>query len=100
MSTFTLSANSHVAFSYAVPQNGRIRFDVESERPTATLVVDSKGLAEFKAGRYKEMHSYGGSAGLTHHVQELHLPFRGPWYLLIVNWDPKQVTAVHYNVWS
>lgn len=98
MSTFTLPANKNVAYKYVVPFLRRIKFEVESERPTTTMVLDMAGLEAFRAGRHPKM--YGGLTEQTQHKQELVLPFSGDWYLLIINYDRARATAVHYTVWS
>ena len=98
MNTFTLNPNSHMALAYAVPFNGAIRYEVDSERPTWTFVMDERNLAEFKAGRQYQW--FGGQSNVTEHRWNQELFFRGTWYLVIVNYNTMLPTAVHYNVWS
>jgi NAD kinase len=98
MSVFTLQANSNYAAQYTVPANGTIRFEVESESPVAVVVMDSANLAEFRAGR--EYRSYGSPATLNAvHRQTWSLPFRGQWFLVIINYNQFPI-AVHFNAWS
>jgi hypothetical protein len=97
VSVFTLQANHHAWFSYTVPANGRVRFDVESEIPTSTFVFDPKNFALFQGGQ--PYVPFGGLRNLRHHSQELTLPFRGVWYLVIMN-TSSSPTAVTYTVWS
>jgi hypothetical protein len=97
VSTITLQANHHWALPFTVPQSGKIRFDVDSELPTTTLVLDDTGLVAFRSG--KPPQSYGGFANATKHKQEITLPFRGMWYMVVVNYNTVP-TAVHCDVWS
>lgn len=97
MSTFTLQANSNFAVPYTVPFNGRIRYEVESEYPTTTYVLDQANLMAFRAGQ--KFTYFGGFQSTNQHRQELTLPWRGMWYLVMVNFNTFP-TAVHYNAWS
>jgi hypothetical protein len=97
MSVFTLPPNHNRWFSFNVPANGKITYEVESEQPTGVLVLDQVGINTWTSG--KPASGYGPYVTTTKHYQQLVLPFRGPWYLVIANFTGQQ-TAVHYNVWS
>ena len=98
MNTFTLQANHHRPVPYTVPPSGKIRFEVDSEYPTSTLILDEAGYAAFRSGS-AVYYRYGGFDATTEHRQELILAFRGTFYLVIVNYSLSQSTAAHYNVW-
>src|SRR6266702_1904733 len=94
VSVLTLKGQHHIVLAYNVPANGRVRFEVESETPTNTIVLDGQGLALFKAGQ--PYVPFGGLPMLQQHRQELTLPFQGTWFLVILNPLPTS-TAVHFN---
>ena len=73
-----------------------MEFEVEADRPVNTYVVDREGLEQFSHGR-PEFPAYGGFARRKRHFQEVRLPFRGPWYLIVLNPSDKPAT-VHYQV--
>jgi len=96
VSVITLKPQHHLALPYTVPWNGHMRFEVESEYPTTTLVLDPQNLALWKGG---QPYTYqGGFSNLVRHSQDLRLPAGGMWYLVIVNTLGTPM-AVHYNVW-
>jgi hypothetical protein len=97
MSVFILPADYNRWFTFAVPANGKIVYEVESDQPTTVLVLDQMGINTWTSG--KNATGYGPRVSATQHRQSLVLPFRGPWYLVIANFTNHQ-TAVHYNVWS
>ena len=96
MSVLTLNPRYHLALPYSVPWNGRLRFEVESERPTTVLVFDSQNLALWRANQ-PSVYQWA-SANQLRHYQELRLPAGGLWFLVVVN-PLATPTAVHYNVW-
>ncbi len=95
--TVLLNPDTHLRIRYPVPRNGLIEYTVEADGATVdTYVLDKEGLEEFNKGG--EISScYGGFTHRYEHYQELRLPFRGWWYLLIVNRSTQPV-AVHYDV--
>ena len=97
MPTALLKPNSYLRVRYPVPRRGLIEYTVEASRPVDTFVLDEEGLKEF-LGKGKDIYSYhGGFANRYEHHQELRLPFRGWWYLVINNQNRESV-AVHYEV--
>jgi hypothetical protein len=97
MSVFTLQANCNHAAQYYVPANGMIRFEVESEFPIVVVVMDLANLMEFRAGR--TYNYFGPATPNTMHHQTFGLPFRGQWFLVMINYNQFS-TAVHFNAWS
>lgn len=96
----TLKPNTNIRIRYRVPRNRRIEYEVEADQPVDTYVLDDKGLEEFDHGKNAYIYSYyGGFANRRHHQQELRLPFRGYWHLLIVSHNEEHV-AVNYEVLS
>jgi hypothetical protein len=81
-----------------VPRNGVIEYDVEAEPPVDTFVLDPEGLVEFNRGDDYIHSYYGGFTNRRKHHQELKLPFRGWWYLIIKNSNKRESAAVHYEV--
>jgi hypothetical protein len=95
----TIQPNSHLRIKYPVPRDGWIEYLVEADRPVTTFILDDKGLGEFYTEKSDDIYSYyGGFSYRRNHHQELKLPFKGSWYLLIVNDDKRQPVAVHYEV--
>jgi hypothetical protein len=93
-----IKPNKHLRVKYKVPRNGLVDYSVEADRPVTTFIVDDEGLKEFY-GRGDEVHSYyGGFPNRRWHQQELKLPFKGNWYLIILNEDDKNPAATWYNV--
>jgi hypothetical protein len=99
MSVYILGANSNYGAQYNVPANGVIRFEVEAEHPIVVQVMDATSFAAFRAGGGSSYTGYGPNAATTVHKQNWTLPFRGPWYLVMINYNPTQ-TAVYFNAWS
>ena len=96
MQTVLLEPDTHLRIRYSVPRNGLIEFTVEAGgAPVDTYILDEEGLKEFNKGG--DVSYYGGFTNRYEHHQELRLPFRGSWYLLIVNRNSQPV-AVHYDV--
>ena len=97
MPTALLKPNGHLRVRYRVPRRGLIEYKVEANRPVTTFVLDEEGLKEFM-GRGEDVYSYyGGFSKRREHYQELRLPFRGWWYLVIDN-PNKEPVAIHYEV--
>jgi len=97
MPTALLKPNSHLRVRYWVPRGGLIEYSVEASRPVDTFILDEQGLKEFSK-RGSDVYSYyGGFPNRYEHSQELRLPFRGVWYLVINN-PHRESVAVHYDV--
>lgn len=98
MPTVLLEPDTHLKIRYPVPRNGLVEYTVEADGyPVTTYVVDEQGLKEFNRG--EDIGSYyGGFTKRYKHHQELRLPFRGKWYLLVVNPSHRDSVAVHYDV--
>lgn len=97
MPTTTLKPDTHLRIRYPTPRRGVVEYHVEADRPVTTFVLDEKGLREFYKGG--DVYSYyGGFYGRREHHQELRLPFRGWWYLVIENLSETEPVAVHYEV--
>jgi hypothetical protein len=95
-----IKPNSHLKIKYPVPRGRRIEYEVESDKPVTTYVLDEEGLDQFYNGRAEYITSYyGGFSGRRKHYQQLKLPFKGDWYLVIKN-DQDKAVAVHYEVSS
>lgn len=90
-----IPADSNVLLTYRTPRNGRIRFSVSSTEPVSTYIVDDDGVVEFDEGR--EIPAYGGFTRRFEHEQQITLPFRGRWHLLIVNREDV-AAIVNYDV--
>ena len=98
MSVFTLKANTNYGAQYTVPVNGVVRYEVESEHPVVVVMMDAPNFAAFRAGQ--KYSSWGSGTPLqVHKQQQWTLPFRGPWYLVIINYNPYP-TAVYFKAWS
>jgi hypothetical protein len=69
---------------------------VEAQAPVNTYVLDEEGLREFYSGS-REFSSWGGFTTRREHHQEIRLPFRGSWYLIVLNPSDSPV-AVSYEV--
>jgi hypothetical protein len=96
MSVTTLQAQHHLALPYNVPANGRFRYEVESEGPTTTLIMDAVNYSAFTQNKF---YTYqGGVAEQVQHSMDLRLPYGGMWYLVVVNKMSAPI-AVHFNVW-
>jgi len=96
--TVLLKRDSHLKIRYPVPRDGLIEYTVEADgAPVDTYVLDEKGLKEFNRGDDITSY-YGGFTRRYSHHQEIRLPFRGWWYLLIVNPSRTEPVAVHYDV--
>ena len=94
-----LKPDTNIRVKYPVPRNGIVEYAVEADRPVSTFVLDEKGLNQFDSGEGGYVRSYyGGFSNRCEHHQELRLPFKGSWYLLIVNANEKEPAAVHYEV--
>jgi hypothetical protein len=83
---------------YSVPRNRWIEYSVEADRPVSTFILDEAGLQEFMKKGGDVYSYYGGFHRRRSHHQELRLPFKGDWYLVIENEDDKEPAAVHYEV--
>lgn len=96
MPTFTVGPNENVRIKFSVPKDHWIEFDVEAEQPIDVWVLDKEGLEQFDAVEKTIECYYRRLRSMKHH-EELELPFRGSWWLLIVNRSDEPV-AVHYDV--
>ena len=97
MPTSLIEPKGYLRIRYRVPPRGLIEYKVEADRPVSTYVLDEEGLEEF-LGRGKDITSYyGGFYNRYEHRQEIRLPFRGWWYLVIDN-TSRYPIAVHYEV--
>lgn len=97
MATALLKPKSYLKVRYSVPRRGLVEYKVEADHPVTTFVLDEEGLSEF-LGRSGDVYSYyGGFPNRYEHRQELRLPFRGWWYLVIDN-RHREPVAVHYEV--
>jgi hypothetical protein len=97
MAFATLRPYSYLKVRYPVPKRGLIDYKVEAERPVDTFVLDEEGLREF-LGKGRDVYSYyGGFSNRYEHHQELRLPFRGWWYLVIDN-NQDEPVKVYYEV--
>lgn len=97
MSVQTLQGNHHLAISYTAPWLGPIHYDVESESPISVYVFDAANLNAWKSGMPATF--LGGVEGTTKFSQDVWVPSRTVWYLVLVNglFVP---TAVYFNVRS
>lgn len=99
MPVATIKPNTHLRIKYPVPRDGWIEYTVEADRPVTTFILDDEGLDEYYNKKSGDIYSYyGGFPYRRLHHQELKLPFRGSWYLLIINEDKREPIAVHYEV--
>lgn len=99
MRTALLQPDTHLRIRYPVPRDGWVEYTVEADGvPVTTWVLDEEGLKEFNNGRKDIFSYYGGFANRYKHHQELRLPFRGWWYLIIENTSHDDPAAVHYDV--
>jgi hypothetical protein len=96
VSLATLKPNEGLSLKYRVPRRGLVEFVVEAERPVHTYVLDPEGLDAFNHG--KTDRSFGGFMTRQRHHQELRLPFKGTWYLVILNPHDEPV-AIGYDVY-
>lgn len=96
LSTDILGLGEYLSLRHRVPRRGRVEFMVESNVPVTTFVVDEDGLQEFEEG--EEVSAWGGFHNRRLHQDKLTLPFRGNWWLLIVN-ESRRNAAVHYEVY-
>ena len=95
MSTFTLQPQNHFAAPYNAVWAGPVTYFVESEFPTTSMVLDGNNLAAFRAGqRFQFM---GRLENANVHRQTVYIPYRGTWFLVIVNYGTVP-TAVHFAV--
>jgi hypothetical protein len=99
MPTETIRPNSHLLLKYFVPKGGVIHYRVESSRPVDSYVFDEIGVKEFYGKRDYVESYYGGFPNRRRHDQEIKLPFKGPWYLLIKN-NQSETVGVYYEVSS
>jgi hypothetical protein len=99
MQTALLKPDTHLKIRYPVPRDGRIEYTVEADgAPVTTWVLDEQGVKEFNKGKEIIESYYGGFPKRGYHHQELRLPFRGWWYLIIENPSRSDSSAVHYEV--
>lgn len=96
MSVVTVLSLHHIAPQFTVPSNGAVRWQVDSEFPVTVFAVDAPNLIKYRASQPYQ--SYGNSQG-QHHAQSVHLPFQGPWYLVVANYGTAN-SAVNFLVWS
>ena len=96
--TLTLKPGDDVRIRYPVPRNGLIEYTVEAERPVTTYILDREGMDEYMGRKSYVTSYYGGFPTRRNHHQEIRLPFRGWWWLVIQNDDEKRPVAVHYEV--
>jgi len=92
-----IKPRGYLRIRYSVPRRGLIEYNVQADKPVSTYILDEQGLSEF-LGKGEDVYSYyGGFPRRREHRQELRLPFRGWWYLVIDS-DNKEPVAVHYEV--
>jgi len=92
-----IKPRGYLRVRYSVPRRGLIEYYVQADKPVSTYVLDEQGLSGF-LGKGEDVYSYyGGFPSRREHRQELRLPFRGWWYLVIDN-DNREPVAVHYEV--
>jgi hypothetical protein len=97
MPILTLKPDTNVRIKYSVPKSGWVSFNVEAESPVDTFILDADGVKQFNQGE-AFVDSYGGFTNRRVHEQEIRLPFKGPWWLIIKNSNTKKAAAVHYEV--
>jgi len=97
MPTFTLGPNEHERIKFQVPKDHWVEFNVEADRPVDVWIVDREGLRQFYEVE-KTIECYYRRLRSKQHHEEIELPFRGSWWLLIVNRDEEHSVAVHYDV--
>jgi hypothetical protein len=84
MQNLFIEANHHIRLRFHVPFTGVISFELRSSVPVKTYVLDPPGLAQF--GIAPTFYYYGGfPEAREFQSQRLILPFRGDWYLVILN---------------
>jgi len=92
-----IKPRGYLRVRYSVPRRGLIEYYVQADKPVNTYILDEQGLSEF-LGKGEDVYSYyGGFHNRREHRQELRLPFRGWWYLVIDN-ENREPVAVHYEV--
>ena len=95
MSVGILEAGKNLAMPFTVPWTGAINYFVESQHLTTAFAVDANSLLAFRSGQ--QYTYWGNNAPQLVHRQQVIVPFRGTWYLVIVNYNPFN-TAVYYNL--
>ena len=98
MPTTTLEPDTHLKIRYPVPRDGWIEYHVEAENSVDTYVLDKAGLNDFYDLDQEYINSYGGFTNRRDHRQEIRLPFRGFWYLIIRNTNKRAPVAIYYEV--
>lgn len=95
MPTAHINPGQFVALEYTVPRSSVIEFNVDAEMAVDVHIVDFSGFYDFSRGR--EFTTYGGEMNRLHQAQQIRLPFRGAWYLIIKNRAEEQ-NRVDYDV--
>jgi hypothetical protein len=98
MKSATLPPNKHLRLKYSVPEDGLISFSIDAEEPIKSYVVGPKGLKAFYEDKPRFKYYGGFPEARRHHGQELRLPFKGSWYLLIVNPYRNKSVPLTYEV--
>jgi hypothetical protein len=98
MPLVAIKPGKYLQVKYPVPRNRWVEYEVEADRPVSTFILDETGLQEFMKKGADVYSYYGGFHRRRNHHQELRLPFKGDWYLVIENEDDKEPVAVHYEV--
>lgn len=98
MPTLTVRGNNDVRIEF-VPERrgGRVKIEVESERPIRAYIVDSDGMDEFDNEEAEQFTTLaGGDKTSTHHVLSAFIPRDTEWFLLLVN-NRERSSAVHWR---
>ena len=95
MSTRLLEGHQHLPIRYHLPRrHAALEVVVEASAPVYALFVDREGRDAFARG--EPFPNYGARGHQATHHFTAHVPARGYYWLLIVNWEADTI-AVHYR---
>lgn len=98
MPSITIPADRNVRLKYRVPDDGVVSFWLEADRPVETYIVRPRGLEHFDQGSKSFVYYGGFPRARKRQRQEVRLPFKGSWYLIILNPSRTEPSVVDYEV--
>lgn len=98
MPVTTIPPGGNLRLAFAVPSNRVFEYHVAADTAVNTYVLDSDEWDRFRRDDYESFQSYGGFRRRREHKEEIHLPSRGRYYLVIEN-PTHHIVSVFYEVY-